>query len=223
MPGSTDSPGSADQPGAGERPVGGSPREPIFFESVAELRSWLEEHHATASELFVGAWRKGTGRPSTTWEEMVDEALCVGWIDGIKRSLPDGAWSQRLTPRRAGSNWSMRNVGRVEELRREGRMRPAGEAAFAARREDRTGIYSFEQAETPSFTDQEAARFQADPAAWAWFSSRAPSYRRAAVHWVVSAKRPETRERRLAVLIEDSAANRTIRPLTPTRKLEGKV
>jgi uncharacterized protein YdeI (YjbR/CyaY-like superfamily) len=186
----------------------------IFFETPAQLRDWLDEHHASADELFVGAWKKATGKPTLTWPEIVEEALCVGWIDSIRRSVPGDGWVIRLTPRRKGSIWSAVNVAKVAELRAAGRMRASGEAAFAARREDRTGIYSFEQPGDPTLTTDEEARFRSNDAAWEWFSARAPSFRKQALHWVISAKRPETRERRLLTLIEDSAANRPIKPLT---------
>ncbi len=188
--------------------------EPIFFETPAQLRDWLDEHHASAPELIVGAWKKSTGRPSLTWPEIVEEALCVGWIDSIRRGVPGDGWTIRLTPRRKGSIWSAINVAKVAELRAAGRLRPAGEAAFAARREDRTAVYSFERADEPALTADEEARFRANAAAWEWFSARAPSFRRQSLHWVVSAKRQETRERRLATLIADSAAGRPIRQLS---------
>ncbi len=202
--------------GRPKRPVaGGSPFEPIFFESAEELRAWLAANHARAPELFVGGWRKDSGRTGLSWEAIVDEALCVGWIDSIRRSVPGGAWSQRLTPRRPGSNWSAVNVANVERLRAEGRMQPAGLAAFDARRAERTGVYSYEQRHDARLTDDEEARFRAAERAWAWFANRPPSYRTAAIWWVVSAKRPETRERRLAELIEQSAAGLMPKPLTP--------
>jgi len=191
---------------------------PIFFETPAELRDWLDAYHATADEVFVGAWKKSTGKPSLTWPEIVEEALCVGWIDSIRRSVPGDGWVIRLTPRRKGSIWSAVNVAKVAELRVAGRMRQAGEAAFAARLADRTGIYSFEQAGEPTLEPWEEARFRANDRAWAWFSAKAPSFRKQALHWVISAKRPETRERRLATLIEDSAAGRPPRPLVPSRR-----
>jgi len=191
---------------------------PIFFETPAELRDWLDAYHATADEVFVGAWKKSTGKPSLTWPEIVEEALCVGWIDSIRRSVPGNGWVIRLTPRRKGSIWSAVNVAKVAELRAAGRMRQAGEAAFAARLAARTGIYSFEQVGEPTLEPWEEARFRANDRAWAWFSAKAPSFRKQALHWVISAKRPETRERRLATLIEDSAAGRPPRPLVPSRR-----
>jgi uncharacterized protein YdeI (YjbR/CyaY-like superfamily) len=192
--------------------------EPLFFATPAELRDWLDEHHATADDVIVGAWKKSTGKPTLTWPEIVEEALCVGWIDSIRRSLPGDGWTIRLTPRRKRSIWSAVNVAKVAELRAAGRMRPAGEAAFAARRDDRTAIYSFEQPRDPELAPEEEARFRANEAAWAWFSAKSPSFRKQALHWVISAKRPETRERRLATLIADSAAGRPIRSMVPSRR-----
>lgn len=187
--------------------------EPIFFTTPAELRAWLEEHHATANELVVGMWKRHTGRPTITWEELVDEVLCFGWIDGQGRKIDDDRRQIRITPRRKGSIWSARNVARVEALRSEGRMTAAGEAAFAARRADRTGVYSHERAEDAQLTPEQEAQFRANPAAWAWFEQAAPSYRRTALHLVVSAKREETRARRLAELIACSARGERIKQL----------
>ena len=141
----------------------------------------------------------------------------MGWIDSIRRSVPGDGWTIRLTPRRKGSIWSAVNVAKVAELREAGRMRAAGEAAFAARRADRTAIYSFEQARDPELGADEDARFRANEAAWTWFSARPPSFRKQALHWVISAKRAETRERRLAALIEDSEVGRPIKPMNWSR------
>jgi uncharacterized protein YdeI (YjbR/CyaY-like superfamily) len=197
--------------------VATSPSDPIFFETPAELRDWLDEHHQTADDLIVGAWKKSTGKRSLTWPEIVEEALCVGWIDSIRRTVPGDGWTIRLTPRRKRSIWSAVNVAKIQELREAGRMRAAGEAAFAARTADRTGIYSFEQPVDPALTAEEEALFRADDAAWAWFSAKAPSFRKQALHWVISAKRPETRERRLATLIASSAAGQPIPPMITAR------
>jgi uncharacterized protein YdeI (YjbR/CyaY-like superfamily) len=188
--------------------------EPIYFDSPAEFRAWLEQHHQTATEVWVGQWKKATGRATVTWAEAVDEALCFGWIDGILRRVDDQRHMQRFTPRKPSSNWSAVNIDNVERLRAEGRMRPAGEAAFARRRDDKTAVYSYEQRENPQLATEEQAQLEADAAAWAYFSSRPPSYRRPAIWWVISAKKPETRARRLAALIADSAAGRPIKPLT---------
>ena len=186
------------------------PDDAIFLTSPDELRDWFDANHETATELWLGTYKKATGRPTVSWSESVDEALCVGWIDSIRRGVPGDGWVIRLTPRRKGSIWSAVNVAKVAELRAAGRMRPAGEAAFAARRDDRTAIYSFEQARDPELVADEEAQFRANAGAWAWFSAKAPSFRKQALHWVISAKRPETRERRLATLIASSAEGRPI-------------
>ena len=187
----------------------------IFFESPAELRAWLEEHHATASELWVGYYKKSTGRRALTWSQVVDEALCFGWIDGKAQGIDEHRYRQRLTPRRPNSNWSAVNVAKVAELRAQGRMTPAGEAAFAARREDKTAVYSYERRHEAAFDAEQEAAFRANATAWEWFGAQPPSYRTMATFWVVSAKRPETRARRLTTLIECSSEGRRVPPLTP--------
>ena len=178
---------------------------PRYFTTPDEFRAWLEKNHATESELLVGFHKKHTGRPSLTWTESVREALCFGWIDGLRRSLGDDAYTIRFTPRKRGSIWSARNVAHVEELVRERRMAPAGLAAYEARSPERTGIYSFERRAGARLEAEQERQFRADSAAWEFFQAQPPSYRKTAVHWVVSAKRPETRERRLRQLIADSA------------------
>jgi uncharacterized protein YdeI (YjbR/CyaY-like superfamily) len=187
--------------------------DPTFFAAPSEFRAWLEEHHAAESELLVGFYKKGSGRPSMTWPESVDEALCFGWIDGVRRSLGDEAYTIRFTPRKRRSIWSVVNVRRARELIEEGRMRPAGLAAFEARTEERSGVYSFEQKDQVAFDAAQAGRFQADAKAWEFFQAQPPWYRRTATWWVISAKKEETRAKRLATLIEDSAAGRPIRGL----------
>jgi uncharacterized protein YdeI (YjbR/CyaY-like superfamily) len=189
-----------------------------FFATPAQLRAWLDAHHETADELVVGAWKKSTGKPTLTWPEIVEEALCVGWIDSIRRSVPGDGWTIRLTPRRRGSNWSAVNIAKVAELRAAGRMRPAGETAFEARTEARSAIYSYEQALDAELTPAETAGFRANAAAWTWFSAKPPSFRKQALHWVISAKRAETRERRLATLIAGSATGHPIRALISSRR-----
>ena len=191
---------------------------PIFFEKPAELRAWLEQNHDKEKELFVGAYKKATGKPSLTWPEIVDEALCFGWIDGIRRGIDDESWSIRLTPRKPTSNWSSVNVRRVAELEKEGRMTPHGRAAFERRSEERSGIYSYEQRKNARLEPEQEREFKAHPEAWAFFRSQPPGYRRTATHWVVTAKREETRRRRLAKLIEDSAGGRRLRHLTPASR-----
>jgi len=184
-----------------------------FFASPEEWRAWLEEHHDSEAEVLVGYWKRGTGRPSLTWAESVDEALCFGWIDGVRRRVDDERYCIRFTPRRARSRWSRVNVERVAALTREGRMRPAGTAAFEARTEE--GTYSYEQQQREAALDAERERrLRGDESAWGFFSAQPPGYRRAAVHWVMSAKREETRDRRLAQLVESSANGRPVPPLT---------
>jgi uncharacterized protein YdeI (YjbR/CyaY-like superfamily) len=160
----------------------------------------------------VGYWKKHTGKPSLTWSQAVDQALCFGWIDGKLNRIDDERHMQRFTPRRPGSNWSKINVEKVARLTEAGLMRPAGTAAFEARREDRTGVYSFEREKHAELEPEQLARFS--PEALAFWEAQAPWYRRAASHWVLSAKREATRERRLQQLIADSAAGRTVPPLT---------
>jgi uncharacterized protein YdeI (YjbR/CyaY-like superfamily) len=185
-----------------------------FFEKPEQFRAWLEEHHESEQELLVGFYRKGSGRPSITWPESVDEALCFGWIDGIRRGIDDESYSIRFTPRKPTSNWSSVNIARVAELEKEGRMRPAGRAAFERRSEKRSGIYSYERRQAAKLDPAQQREFEAQPAAWAFFEQQPKGYRQTATHWVVSAKRPETRAKRLATLIEDSAAGRRLRHLT---------
>jgi uncharacterized protein YdeI (YjbR/CyaY-like superfamily) len=158
-------------------------------------------------------YKKGSGRPSITWPEAVDEALCYGWIDGIRKSIDDTRYKNRFTPRRKGSNWSDVNIARVAALTKEGRMRPTGLAAFEARVPEKSGVYSFEQREAVTLGETFEHRFRQNAKAWAFFESQAPYYRRVATFWVMSAKQEATRERRLAALIDDSAAGRRIGPM----------
>ena len=186
----------------------------IFFETPAELRAWLEEHHATASELWVGFYKKASGRRSLSWSQVVDEALCYGWIDSKAQGIDEHRYRQRLTPRKPNSNWSAVNIAKVAELRAQGRMTPAGEAAFAARRADRSAVYSYERRHEAAFDPEQEAAFRGNAAAWEWFVAQSPSYRTMATFWVVSAKRPETQARRLATLIEYSSEGRRVPPLS---------
>lgn len=190
----------------------------IFFTTPAAFYAWLEEHHAAAQELWVGYYKQGTGQPSITWPESVDVALCFGWIDGLRKTIDEQHYRIRFTPRKPGSTWSAVNVARVAVLTAKGRMRPAGLRAFERRRSDRTAIYSYEQRHAATLGAEFEAQFQANEAAWAFFAARPPSYRQAAIRWVISAKQAETRQKRLEVLITDSAAGRTIKELTPPGK-----
>lgn len=185
--------------------------EPLFFEDPASFRAWLETNHGTAPELILAFRRRGTGLPSITWPEAVDVALCFGWIDGVRRSLDETAYTNRFTPRRARSIWSAVNIRRVAELEAAGLMTDAGRRPFEARRADRMAVYSHEQEVPPELGEAFRERFRSESAAGLeWFEAQAPSYRRQVSHWVMSAKRPETRERRLTMLIADSAASRRV-------------
>lgn len=184
-----------------------------FFESPAAFARWLRRNHRTSEELWVGYYKKGTGRPSITWPESVQEALCFGWIDGLRRTIDDESYKIRFTPRKPGSNWSRVNLRYVEELIAEGRMKSAGLRAYEARSAERSSVYTYEQDEARAEA-QVASKVKKNRAAWAFFQTQPPWYRRTASRWVTSAKKEETRERRLATLIADSAAGRTIAPLT---------
>ncbi len=188
----------------------------LFFATPPEWRQWLAENHDKMTELWVGYYKKGTGKPSITWPESVAEALCYGWIDGLRKTIDDTSYKIRFTPRRTDSNWSAVNVKMVAELTAEGRMEPAGIRAFAARKPDKTGIYSYEQ-ERPTLDEAFLAVLQANPAAWAFFQAQPAGYQRAVGHWVMEAKREETRMKRLATLIEDSSRGRTVASFTRPR------
>jgi uncharacterized protein YdeI (YjbR/CyaY-like superfamily) len=181
-----------------------------FFTTPAELGGWLEANHAQASELWVGFHKKGSGLPSMTWPEAVDEALCFGWIDSVRKSIDETSYANRFTPRKTWSTWSAINIKRVQELTAQGRMRPAGLKAFVARAEETSGICSFEQRDAVELGDASERRFRVNQAAWDFFQAQPPSYRKAAIWWVVSAKKAETRQRRLTALIDGSAAGRRI-------------
>ena len=185
-----------------------APPRPTFFATPAAFRAWLETHHASAGELVVGYYRRSSGKPSLTWPESVDEALCFGWIDGIRRSLGPESYTIRFTPRKPTSIWSRVNVDNVERLKKEGRMRPAELRAYAARTEERTGLYSFERHRAARLTGKERKTFDANKKAAAFFEAQPPSYRGMVLHWVTSAKRDDTRARRLAALIKQCAASR---------------
>jgi uncharacterized protein YdeI (YjbR/CyaY-like superfamily) len=183
---------------------------PLFFAKPQHLRVWFAKHHDHADELWVGYYRKDSGRPSITWPESIDEALCFGWIDGIRKKVDDVSYKIRFTPRRSRSTWSAINIGRVEVLTREGRMQPAGLAAFARREESNSRRYSFESRATAKLPPELEREFQRDCAAWAFFQAQPPGYRRIAAWWIISAKRPETRRKRLERLINESRASRRI-------------
>ena len=189
---------------------------PTFFKTQADFRRWFEKHHQSAKELLVGFYKKSSGRPSITWPESVDEALCFGWIDGIRRNIDNVSYSIRFTPRRATSIWSSINIKRAQELIDQGLMRPAGLNAFRARKDNKSGIYSYEQ-RREKFPDPYARIFKRNKPAWAWFEAQPPGYRKMMGWWVVSAKKEETRLKRLTKLIEESSEGRRIDSFTPRK------
>jgi uncharacterized protein YdeI (YjbR/CyaY-like superfamily) len=187
---------------------------PTFFPSPSEFRAWLEEHHGEPDELWVGFYKRNSGKPSITWPEAVDTALCFGWIDGVRKSVDEVSYSIRFTPRRRTSIWSEVNIKRVRDLTKLRLMQPAGLEAFGRREEAKSKIYSYEQRKTAKLGRGHEQQFRAHETAWRFFQAQAPWYRRTATWWVISGKKEETREKRLAKLIEDSGRGRTIPPLT---------
>lgn len=187
---------------------------PIFFATPAEFRAWLEDNHDKQREVLVGFYKKGSGKPSISWPESVDEALCFGWIDGVRKGIDDESYVIRFTPRKPRGIWSTVNVNRVAELADLGRMRPAGLKAFEERAAERSGIYAYEQGDAVELGEAYERQFRDHAGAWAFFQAQAAWYRRTAIWWVISAKKDETRVKRLATLIDDSARGRTIARLT---------
>ena len=183
--------------------------EPIFFDGPDHFREWLEAHHDSADEVHVGFWKKATGKQSMSWSQAVDQALCFGWIDGKLNRIDDERHRQRFTPRKKGSNWSKVNVEKVARLEAEGRMTDAGRRAFAERIDSKTGVYSFEGEQSEELPPD----YRLAPAARQYFEGKPPWYRRAAVHWVTSAKREETRLKRLSQLNECSERGLDVPPL----------
>ncbi|MFL6505982.1 MAG: YdeI/OmpD-associated family protein [Candidatus Udaeobacter sp.] len=182
---------------------------PKFFRTPADFRTWLEKNHATATELWVGLYKKDSGKPSITWPESVDQALCFGWIDGIRKGVDEISYQIRFTPRRRRSTWSAINVKRAKELVRQKQMRPIGLKAFAARIENKSGVYSYEQRSTE--LNQPYAKFlKKNKAAWTFFEQQPPFYRKMIGWWIISAKKEETRMARLAKLISESAKRKRL-------------
>ena len=186
---------------------------PTFFKNQAALRTWLDKNHGKASELWIGFYKVASGKRGITYQEALDEALCFGWIDGITKSLGAESWTIRFSPRKTRSPWSRRNIARAGELRKLGRMAPAGLKAFEGRDRSKDSSYSYEN-EMRKLAPAYEKRFKANKKAWTFWEAQPPGYRRTASWWVMSAKRDETRDRRLATLIEDSAAGRRIGVLT---------
>jgi uncharacterized protein YdeI (YjbR/CyaY-like superfamily) len=172
-----------------------------FFATPSGFRKWLEKHHQSARELWVGFYKKGSGKPSITWPESVDEALCFGWIDGLRKSVDEISYTIRFSPRKQNSIWSAINIKRATELEREGRMKPAGVKAFQARRENKSGVYSYEQRRAQLEEPYETL-LKKNKAAWTFFQAQSPSYKKRASWYVVSARKEETRLARLQALIE---------------------
>jgi uncharacterized protein YdeI (YjbR/CyaY-like superfamily) len=186
---------------------------PVFFQSAAELQLWMQKHHENAEELWVGFYKKRSGRPSITYAEAVDEALCCGWIDGVRHGIDEAAYKVRFTPRKPKSQWSTINIGRMQALIEAGRVKPAGLRRFeGAKNQPRT--YSYEQRSEARLSPADQRRFRANRSAWSFFQAQPPWYRRTSIFWVASAKKAETRQKRLAILIQDSAKGKTIAPLT---------
>ncbi|HQU85630.1 MAG TPA: YdeI/OmpD-associated family protein [Pyrinomonadaceae bacterium] len=183
---------------------------PKFFPTQNDFREWLEENHEIETELLVGFYKVGSGKASMTWGEAVDQALCFGWIDGVKRSIDKESYSHRFTPRKANSNWSAVNIKKVEDLTAKGLMKPAGIAAFEKRREDRSAIYAYE-IEQKEFSGEFLRAFRANEKAWEFFERQANWYKRTITHWVLSAKQAETRKRRLEKLIAESENEKRLR------------
>ena len=181
-----------------------------FFKRPAELRQWFRANHKRAGELWVGFYRKDSGRASITWPEAVDEALCVGWIDGVRHRLDDISYTNRFSPRRKGSTWSAVNIARVEALTKAKRMRPEGLAAFAERKSDRSGIYAYEQ-RRDTLEEPYAGMMRAHSKAWAFFQAQPPSYRKLAGWYILSAKKDETRLSRFKRLLEACARGERLR------------
>lgn len=191
---------------------GGTPERPaLFFSGPEEFRAWLEANHDSADELWMGLRKKHVADRGLTWEDAVPEALCFGWIDSVAQRIDDDTRRQRWTPRRPGSIWSRVNIAHVERLVAEGRMTPAGLAAFERRREDRSGVYAFENGSDDQLPPELQAQLDEVPVAAAFWAAATPSYRRTVVHWVTSAKREATRVSRLAALVDDCAHGRLVK------------
>lgn len=186
------------------------PTEPQYFENAAALRRWFGRHAATADELIVGFMKTDSGSASVTWPDAVDEALCVGWIDGVRHRVDESRYAVRFTPRSAGSNWSAVNIARVAALEADGRMQAAGRAAFARRTEARSNTASYEQTVPVELGAEELAQFRAVPEAWAFHEALPPSYRKKIVWWIVSAKQQATRDKRLLQFIEACALGKRL-------------
>ena len=188
-----------------------------FFKTPSDFRKWLAAHHASETELWVGFYKKDSGKASITWPQSVDEVLCYGWIDGIRKTIDDVSYKIRFTPRKQRSIWSAVNIRRVGELTEQGLMQEAGLKAFAARQEYRSGIYSYEQ-RSPELPAQYAKKLKKNATAWKFFQAQPPGYRKTINWWILSAKQEETRLKRLEKLIDYSGQGQRIPGYTPTKK-----
>jgi uncharacterized protein YdeI (YjbR/CyaY-like superfamily) len=184
---------------------------PTFFESAAHFRAWLQVNAGSATELLVGLHKVGSGRASISWTESVDEALCYGWIDGVRKRINDSAYQIRFTPRKPGSIWSAVNIAKFEQLVAQGRMTPAGAAAYSHRRDEKSVVYAYEQAATAELSVEELRTFKRQKAAWTYFEATPPSYRKVVLHWVTTAKKQETRASRFAKLLQACVAGERLR------------
>jgi uncharacterized protein YdeI (YjbR/CyaY-like superfamily) len=194
------------------------PTKPTFFPTPSHFRAWLEAHHDKLSEHLVGFHKKGSGKPSITWPESVEVALCFGWIDGVRKSLNETSYTIRFTPRKPTSTWSAININLVQKLTKQGLMHPAGLKAFAARSEKKSGIYSYEQRKTARFTREQEKQFRANKPARDFFQSQPPGYKQLTTYWVTTAKKEETRQKRLSELIAHSQHQCRIPRVLPTKK-----
>lgn len=189
---------------------GAVPKESVtFFETQQDFRNWLEAHHELATELLVGYYKVGSGKPSMSWSQSVDQALCFGWIDGVRRSIDKESYCIRFTPRRPTSNWSAINIRKIEELTKAGLMKPAGVKAFALRKENKSEVYSYENEALPLALDLEK-QFRENKEAWDFFMKQAPSYKKAIAKWIESAKQEKTRQSRLERAIQESALQKRL-------------
>jgi uncharacterized protein YdeI (YjbR/CyaY-like superfamily) len=194
------------------------PPKPTFFPTPPDFHAWLEAHHDKFHELLVGFYKKSSGRRSITWQESVDVALCFGWIDGIRKGINETSYTIRFTPRRPTSTWSSINIKRVRELTKKGLMHPAGLRVFAARSAKKSGIYSYEQRKSARFTREQEKQFRENKSAWEFFRSQAPSYQTLTTWWIISAKKEETRLKRLSLLIDHSQHRRRLPQLISSKK-----
>ena len=181
--------------------------EPIYFATPPHFRKWLQENHGNSTELLVGFYKIGSDKPSMTWPQSVDEALCFGWIDGVRKSIDKDSYCIRFTPRKSSSIWSAVNIKKIEELIQKGLMQPAGMASFASRKEDKSRIYAYEQKEV-KLSDDFEQKFRTNEKAWKFFQSLSPSYLKVSINWVMSAKQEATQLKRLQELMNDSEAQK---------------